>query len=397
MTNTAAREEFRDRIEKRAQSYEQHGEALRSAGALVHQGEHLCPGIDDTGKALFALSKMCDMERQQSPQSGGDLEEVLFAVPGRRVVARVKQVHCAQPSVSPLELSNCYSVLVGIQSSGEAVDIQCNSLVLDCFYAWRKKSTQMGVDQQKVRLMRAAVALLPVLAEEPLIVRGTVLDHRLWGARLGVATREVVCAMEAVQAERLHSVLIVVLWPMRGPSCTTSFDDTNFDTNVTTTIRVVQNGTVMSEGSGTITMKKVDHGSGNDVQHAEVEGRGRWDWKFEDLKDYDEQLGPIAVELFASEYNRHYCACYCTMENSASDKCWSGRFCYENPPYEHDIIMKCLQKALHDFEAEPVTTRFLFVLPPKWETARWWGLVSRFKVVKLGVPRWCKDILGTQE
>ncbi|KAK3234035.1 hypothetical protein CYMTET_55695 [Cymbomonas tetramitiformis] len=109
-------------------------------------------------------------------------------------------------------------------------------------------------------------------------------------------------------------------------------------------------------------------------QHEGAEGRDRWNWRFEDLEDHAEQLGPIEVELFASEDNEHY-KCYYTVKDSAFDKCWSGRFCYGNPPYEHEIRMKCLQKALHDFEAEPVTTRFLFVLSaPKSECYNTEGL-----------------------
>ncbi|KAK3237694.1 hypothetical protein CYMTET_52246 [Cymbomonas tetramitiformis] len=123
-----------------------------------------------------------------------------------------------------------------------------------------------------------------------------------------------------------------------------------------------------------------DESDGGAERHEGAVARDKWNWRFEDLVDHDEQLGPIEVELFASEDNNHY-KCYYTVKDSAFDKCWSGRFCYRNPPYEHEIIMNCLQKALHDFEAEPVTTRFLFVLP-KWETATWWYLMSRFRVVK---------------
>ncbi|KAK3235370.1 hypothetical protein CYMTET_54426 [Cymbomonas tetramitiformis] len=120
-----------------------------------------------------------------------------------------------------------------------------------------------------------------------------------------------------------------------------------------------------------------DDGDGGAEQHEGAEGRDKWNWRFEDLEDHDEQLGPIEVELFVSEDNEHY-KCYYTVKDSAFDKCWSGRFCYGNPPYEDAIRMKCLQKALR---AEPVTTRFLFVLP-KWETATWWYLMSRFRVVR---------------
>ncbi|KAK3246272.1 hypothetical protein CYMTET_44184 [Cymbomonas tetramitiformis] len=167
-------------------------------------------------------------------------------------------------------------------------------------------------------LVRVDAALHKLVEEEPVVVRGTHLGLLRWMARLDVATRAVVSAVEAIE-------------------------------------ELVE-------------------------RHEGAVARDKWNWRFEDLEDHAEQLGPIEVELFASEDNNHY-KCYYTVKDSAFDKCWSGRFCYGNPPYEHEIIMKCLQKALHDLEAEPVTTRFLFVLP-KWETATWWYLMSRFRVVK---------------
>ena len=483
MTNVTAREEFlkrrpelRGKIEKRAQSYAQRGTTTGAAGALAPQEEILFPGIDDTGKKLFALSEtsspscyvcpdiedteealcslsvveQCAVERGQL-----DLEGVLFTSPRKHAVARSARVRRDEPGVVPVALSNRYSVLAEVQSPCEAVRIHRDGLVLDCFYAWRKRASRsrraamrtarrgpvkvkaprqctgwesirhcfsdwrqgsvapvycsfvyvdtvgaffpgrypagqaaweagrlrclgsgyqissrqfwytpslqyvhtaivtrsydvlecaevvlhdmpglevvhrLDLSNQRDGLMRVSDRLRGVLAEEPVVVRGTVLDLKFWGARLGVATRDVICAVEEVQvvvhdgygagADSAsddgsdwgehqsdghdddrgeggaggHAGLLgeAVLssadcgegQPARGVyACTKPtervdplgkktalldsgatchvwselhhFDHEYFDPDKTTTFRVVQNGTVESEGSGRVTL-----------------------------------------------------------------------------------------------------------------------------------------------
>ncbi|KAK3233084.1 hypothetical protein CYMTET_56593 [Cymbomonas tetramitiformis] len=97
--------------------------------------------------------------------------------------------------------------------------------------------------------------------------------------------------------------------------------------------------------------------------------RDKTDWKFERTKRHFEQHGPFSLELFASEDN-HILDVYCTTGNTCFSRDWAGKACYGNPPFEHDIILRCLQKAPSDFAREPQSTKFLFILP-KWETASW--------------------------
>ncbi|KAK3258801.1 hypothetical protein CYMTET_32175 [Cymbomonas tetramitiformis] len=107
--------------------------------------------------------------------------------------------------------------------------------------------------------------------------------------------------------------------------------------------------------------------------------RDRSDWKFEDTEPHFTIHGPFHLELFASDDN-HILSDYCTLIDSCFDKDWSGRSCYGNPPFEHEIILRCLQKALEDFARDPAHTKFLFVLP-KWTTSSWWHLTTHFSIV----------------
>ncbi|KAK3260902.1 hypothetical protein CYMTET_30164 [Cymbomonas tetramitiformis] len=107
--------------------------------------------------------------------------------------------------------------------------------------------------------------------------------------------------------------------------------------------------------------------------------RDKTDWKFEEAGKHIEEHGPFTLELFASIDN-HVLDDYCTTENPCFCRDWAGKACYGNPPYEHDIILRCLQKALSDFARAPQSTKFLLVLP-RWETASWWQFVSQFTIV----------------
>ncbi|KAK3273790.1 hypothetical protein CYMTET_17989 [Cymbomonas tetramitiformis] len=107
--------------------------------------------------------------------------------------------------------------------------------------------------------------------------------------------------------------------------------------------------------------------------------RDKSDWKFEGAARHIEEHGPFTLELFASDDN-HILGSYCTTDRPCFDRDWAGEACYGNPPYEHDVILKCLQKALRDFDRAPHSTRFLLVLP-RWETASWWQLTSQFTIV----------------
>ncbi|KAK3235326.1 hypothetical protein CYMTET_54462, partial [Cymbomonas tetramitiformis] len=107
--------------------------------------------------------------------------------------------------------------------------------------------------------------------------------------------------------------------------------------------------------------------------------RDRSDWKFEDTEPHFTIHGPFHLELFASDDN-HILSDYCTLIDSCFDKDWAGRSCYGNPPFEHEIILRCLQKALEDFARDPAHTKFLFVLP-KWTASSWWHLTTQFSIV----------------
>ncbi|KAK3257963.1 hypothetical protein CYMTET_32966 [Cymbomonas tetramitiformis] len=114
------------------------------------------------------------------------------------------------------------------------------------------------------------------------------------------------------------------------------------------------------------------------VKHTDDQ-RDRSDWKFEDTKPHFTTHGPFLLELFSSDDN-HILDHYYTITDSCFGKDWAGQQCYGNPPFDHDIILQCLQKALTDFDRDPSNTKFMFILP-KWVTASWWSLVSRFDVI----------------
>ncbi|KAK3280647.1 hypothetical protein CYMTET_11520 [Cymbomonas tetramitiformis] len=107
--------------------------------------------------------------------------------------------------------------------------------------------------------------------------------------------------------------------------------------------------------------------------------RDKTDQKFEEAGKHIEQHGPFTLELFASVDN-HILDEYCTTDNPCFGRDWVGKACYGNPPYEHDTILRCLQKALSDFARAPQSTKFLLVLP-RWETASWWQFISLFTIV----------------
>eukprot|EP00854_Cymbomonas_tetramitiformis_P017987 gene17987-biopygen18566 len=114
------------------------------------------------------------------------------------------------------------------------------------------------------------------------------------------------------------------------------------------------------------------------VKHA-GDQRDRFDWKFEDTEPHFTTHGPFFLELVSSEDN-HILDDHCTLADTCFVKDWAGKHCYGNPPFDHDIILKCLQKALADFDRDPPNTKFMFILP-KWVTASWSSLTSRFSVV----------------
>ncbi|KAK3282268.1 hypothetical protein CYMTET_9991 [Cymbomonas tetramitiformis] len=107
--------------------------------------------------------------------------------------------------------------------------------------------------------------------------------------------------------------------------------------------------------------------------------RDKTDWKFEEAEKHIEEHGPFTLELFASSDN-HILDNYCTTDNPCFCRDWAGEACYGNPPYEHDTILRCLQKALSDFDRAPHSTKFLLVLP-RWETASWWQFTSQFTII----------------
>ncbi|KAK3243135.1 hypothetical protein CYMTET_47192 [Cymbomonas tetramitiformis] len=113
--------------------------------------------------------------------------------------------------------------------------------------------------------------------------------------------------------------------------------------------------------------------------HEDPPPRDKTDWRFEDADTHFETHGPFNLELFADKDN-HLLPAYCTTTDSCFDKDWAGKACYGNPPFEHDLILQCLQKALRDHARQPSTTKFLLVLP-KWVTATWWDLTKQFTVI----------------
>ncbi|KAK3285996.1 hypothetical protein CYMTET_6421 [Cymbomonas tetramitiformis] len=172
------------------------------------------------------------------------------------------------------------------------------------------------------------------------------------------------------------------------------------------TFKVVQSQAVSSTGSGSVTFAKRDIQSGRMVGlqllgahcipgHSfnllsvvaledvgflhDGDQRDRFDWKFEDTEPHFTTHGPFFLEIFASE-NNHILNTYCTLSDTCFIKDWAGKHCYGNPPFDHDIILKCLQKALADFDRDPANTKFMFVLP-KWVTANWWHLTTHFSIV----------------
>ncbi|KAK3238666.1 hypothetical protein CYMTET_51337 [Cymbomonas tetramitiformis] len=76
--------------------------------------------------------------------------------------------------------------------------------------------------------------------------------------------------------------------------------------------------------------------------------RDKTNWKFEDTESHFETHGPFNLELFAAEDN-HILPVYCTTSDSCFGKDWAGKACYGNPPFEHGIILQCLQKTLPDY------------------------------------------------
>ncbi|KAK3242630.1 hypothetical protein CYMTET_47694 [Cymbomonas tetramitiformis] len=114
------------------------------------------------------------------------------------------------------------------------------------------------------------------------------------------------------------------------------------------------------------------------VKHTDDQ-RDRSDWKFEDTEPHFTTHGPFLLELFSSDDN-HILDDYCTITDTCFVKDWAGRHCYGNPPFDHAIVLQCLQKALTDFDRDPPNTKFLFVLP-KWVTASSWNLTSRFDTI----------------
>ncbi|KAK3275189.1 hypothetical protein CYMTET_16669 [Cymbomonas tetramitiformis] len=114
--------------------------------------------------------------------------------------------------------------------------------------------------------------------------------------------------------------------------------------------------------------------------------RDRSDWKFEDTKPHFTTHGPFLLELFSSDDN-HILEHHYTITDSCFDKDWAGKQCYGNPPFDHDIILQCLQKALADFARDPSNTKFMFILP-KWVTASWWSLPTWNPVEKIEDTKW---------
>ncbi|KAK3276922.1 hypothetical protein CYMTET_15028 [Cymbomonas tetramitiformis] len=133
----------------------------------------------------------------------------------------------------------------------------------------------------------------------------------------------------------------------------------DFDPASGSTFSVVQASTVSSVGSGTVTFAKLDVSTGRAIglqfaAYHDDSDRDNTDWKFEKAGKHLEEHGPFTLELFASIDN-HILDDYCTTGNPCFCRDWAGKACYGNPPYEHDIILRCLQKALSDF------TRFAIV------------------------------------
>ncbi|KAK3237271.1 hypothetical protein CYMTET_52638 [Cymbomonas tetramitiformis] len=113
--------------------------------------------------------------------------------------------------------------------------------------------------------------------------------------------------------------------------------------------------------------------------HEDPPPRDKSDWRFEDANTHFETHGPFNLELFADKDN-HILPVYCTTPDSCFDKDWAGKACYGNPPFEHDLILQCLQKPIRDHARQPSTTKFLLILP-KWVTATWWDLTKQFTVI----------------
>eukprot|EP00854_Cymbomonas_tetramitiformis_P004734 gene4734-biopygen4670 len=186
----------------------------------------------------------------------------------------------------------------------------------------------------------------------------------------------------------------------------------DYDTIAHETFKVVLSDVVTSSGSGSVTFAKTDVRSGRLIglrllgAHC-IPGQSFNLLSVVALEDagFMVDFGARtvskggAVFCFARIGNQYiihedhagtldtYLACalqhndtYLTVLDSCFLGDWAGKHCYGNPPFDHDIILKCLQKALSDFGRDPVNTKFMFVLP-KWVTASWWHLATHFSVI----------------
>ena len=81
------------------------------------------------------------------------------------------------------------------------------------------------------------------------------------------------------------------------------------------------------------------------------------------------KFGPFKTELFASKTNNLLPMNY-TKDDDAYSTDWIRTSFYGNPKYTNDDIYRALDKAVSEFQHQPETTNFMFILP-KWETANW--------------------------
>ncbi|KAK3267328.1 hypothetical protein CYMTET_24108 [Cymbomonas tetramitiformis] len=141
--------------------------------------------------------------RQQSPQSCNDFEGVSFTVPRDSIVARVRRLQRAEPSVSPCPLFNYYGVLDTVVEESAmrtwrdvvAEEYPCSGGAK----ASRSGSADSNTSRRMGVLVRVDTALRKLVEKEPVVVRDTYRGLQLWMTRLSVATLAVVSVVEAIE------------------------------------------------------------------------------------------------------------------------------------------------------------------------------------------------------
>jgi hypothetical protein len=93
------------------------------------------------------------------------------------------------------------------------------------------------------------------------------------------------------------------------------------------------------------------------------------------------KFGPFKIERFASKTDNLLSINY-TKDDDAYSTNWVRTSFYGNPKYTNDDIYRALDKAISEFQTQPETTKFMFILP-MWETANWYKtFIHYFEIVE---------------